>query len=125
LPNKKGSDLLRQTQRLESEVVNDLVYVRVVNDLVYLRDPALAGFPRSTLAVRLAKFKTQNEFRKSSDFFGNQIFASLSARKEKGPFMGPFSFLAEGGPDADPCSTHAAPQAPVRARSAYPSSRQK
>jgi hypothetical protein len=57
LPNKKGSNLLRQTQRLESEVVNDLVYLRVVNDLVYLRDPALTGFPRSTLVVDFAKFK--------------------------------------------------------------------
>ena len=35
--------------------------------------------------------------------------------------MGPFAYLAEGGLDAEPCSTHAAPQAPVRARSAHPS----
>ena len=62
-------------------MVNDLVYVRVVNDLVYLRDPAVAGFTRSTLDANLAKFKKQNEFRKPSDFLGNQKLASLSARK--------------------------------------------
>ena len=90
MPNKQSSNFFRQTQRLDSDVVNDLVYVRVVNDLVYVRvvndlvyvrDPALAGFPRCTLVVDSAKFKKQNESRRSSDFLGNQIFASLSARK--------------------------------------------
>ena len=57
MPNKQSSNFFRQTQRLDSDVVNDLVYVRVVNDLVYVRDPALAGFPRSTLVVGFAKFK--------------------------------------------------------------------
>jgi hypothetical protein len=57
LPNKKGSDGFRQTQRLESEVVNDLVYFLLAYDLVYVRDPAVAGFPRSTLVVDFAKFK--------------------------------------------------------------------
>lgn len=51
----------------------------MVNDLVYVRDPALAGFPRSTLVVKFAKFKRQNEFRKSSEFLGNQKLATLSA----------------------------------------------
>jgi hypothetical protein len=53
----------------------------MVNDLVYVRDPALAGFPRSTLVVKFAKFKRQNEFRKPSEFLGNQKLATLSARK--------------------------------------------
>lgn len=51
----------------------------MVYDVVYIRDPAVAGFPRSTLAVKFAKFKKQNEFRKSSDFLGNQKLATLSA----------------------------------------------
>jgi hypothetical protein len=51
----------------------------MVNDLVYVRDPALAGFPRSTLVVNFAKFKRQNEFRKPSEFLGNQKLATLSA----------------------------------------------
>jgi hypothetical protein len=50
----------------------------MVNDLVYVRDPALAGFRRSTLDVNFAKFKRQNEFQKCSDFLGNQKLASLS-----------------------------------------------
>jgi hypothetical protein len=79
MPNKKGSDGLRQTHRLESEVVNDLVYLQIVNDLVYVRDPALAGYARSTLVVNFAKFKRQNEFRKPSEFLGNQKLATLSA----------------------------------------------
>jgi hypothetical protein len=60
----------------------------MVNDLVYVRDPALAGIPRSTLVVKFAKFKKQNEFRKSSDFLGNQKFATLSARIIKAPSRG-------------------------------------
>jgi len=63
------------------KVVNDLGYLRVVNDLVYVCDPALAGFPRSTLVVKFAKFKRQNEFRKPSEVLGNQKLATLSARK--------------------------------------------
>jgi hypothetical protein len=52
---------------------------KIVNDLVYVRDPALAGYRRSTLVVNIAKFKRQNEFRKSSEFLGNQKLATLSA----------------------------------------------
>jgi hypothetical protein len=52
---------------------------KIVNDLVYVRDPALAGYARSTLVVNFAKFKRQNEFRKSSESLGNQKLATLSA----------------------------------------------
>jgi hypothetical protein len=69
----------------------------MVNDLVYVRDPALAGFPRSTLVVKFAKFKRQNEFRKPSEFLGNQKLATLSARKMKRALVALFVFLAECG----------------------------
>ena len=55
--------------------------LKIVNDLVYVRDPALAGIGRSTLDAKFAKFKRQKEIRKPPDFFGNQILATLSARK--------------------------------------------
>ena len=63
-------------------MVNDLVYFLLAYDLVYIRDPALAGYPRSTLVVNFAKFKRQNEFRKPSDFLGNQKLATLSASNQ-------------------------------------------
>jgi hypothetical protein len=55
----------------------------MVNDLVYLRDPALAGFRRFTLVVDFAKIKKENKFRNSSDFLGNQILATLSAKSAR------------------------------------------
>ena len=70
---------------------------KMVHDLVYVRDPALAGFRRSTLDVKFAKFKRQNEYRKCSDFLGNQKLAPLSARKIERALAALFVFLAECG----------------------------
>ena len=68
---------------------------KMVHDLVYVRDPALAGFRRSTLDVKFAKFKRQNEYRKCSDFLGNQKLAPHSARKIARTLADLFVFLAK------------------------------
>jgi hypothetical protein len=68
----------------------------MVNDLVYLRDPALAGFRRFTLVVDFAKIKKENKFRNSSDFLGNQILATLSAKSASDCAKCPFHPFGPG-----------------------------